>query len=312
MLPTPHTPRTALLTAAFVVLSAMGCGHSVVDRINPGEIAKSRYLEGIESLQSGDYEEAIGLFKQVMRVPGYVRLAANARLRIADSLFLQEKFEQAIATYRAFLREYEGDENAPYAQFRIGNAYYEQIPSDWFMAPPRHERQQNAVRQAAAALKQFVRLYPTSPLTEQAQVMLDDCEQQLYAHEAYVASFYYKREKPAGVVQRLERAFDKYPEHAGTEDNYLMLAKAYTLTDRIGSAESVYEAYLDRFPDGQFRRDAAESLDAIRAIERSKPAPAPAPTAPEAAEQPAPDADETTISPDVSPEGAPEPEPNPN
>ena len=290
------TARQWLLRSALIALS-VSCAASVAERVNPGEIAKKRYLMGMEALAASDYEVAIGFFKQVMRVPGFVRLAANAKLRIGDALFLQERYEQAISTYRAFLREYEGDENSPYAQLRIGHAYYEQIPSDWFLAPPRYERQQNAVRQAAAALRQFVRLYPTSALREQAQTMLDDCEQQLYEHEVYVARFYHDRGKHNGVVQRLERAFEKYPEQAGTPDNYLMLAQAYVKTDKSESAQAMYQAYLDRFPDGEFRADASQNLATLRALQLTPRNPP---------ETPKPD---TPLAPD--PPFAPDPNPTP-
>jgi len=247
---------------------------------DPGELVKRAYLAGMESMKDGDYEEAIGLLKRVMRVPGYARLAANARLRIGDALVLQDKYEQAIVTYRNFLREYEGDENAGYAYFRIGYAYYQQIPGDWFLAPPQYERQQSSVQQAAAALRQFVRLYPTHALAQQGQTMLDECQQQLYEHEAYVARFHFERNKPAGVVLRLERAFDRFPEHASTEDNFLMLAKAYVETDRVSAACSMYRAYLDRFPAGEHRATASESLSLLERLEKSEsdsPRPPPAP-----------------------------------
>jgi outer membrane protein assembly factor BamD len=272
-------PRSLPIALCIVGLLA-GCAPAASGTTDPGELVKRAYLAGMESMKDGDYEEAIGLFKRVMRVPGYVRLAANARLRIGDALFLQDKYEQAITTYRTFLREYEGDENAGYAYFRIGHAYYQQIPGDWFLAPPRYERQQSAVQQAAAALRQFVRLYPTHALAQQGQAMLDECQQQLYEHEAYVARFHFERNKPAGVVQRLERAFDRYPEHASTEDNFLMLAKAYVETDRVSAARSMYRAYLDRFPAGEHRATASESLSLLEQLEKREsdpPRPAPAP-----------------------------------
>lgn len=266
---------TRLLSTALLVAALSGCGTTSASRGRAEDVGRERYLLGVEALSSGDFEEAISHFRQVMRIPGLVQLGANSRLRIADALFMQEKFEAAITSYRNFIKEYPTDANAGYAQFRIGHAFYEQIPSDWFLAPPRYERQQNFVRQAASALRQFVRLYPTHPLAEQGQAMLDDCEEQLLAHELYVARFYFERSKPYGVVQRLERAFERFPEHAGTEDNYMMLARAYADTERLDAARSMYQAYLDRFPAGQFRGAAETSLRSLEAATPKTPTPAP-------------------------------------
>ena len=139
-------------------------------------------------------------------------------------------------------------------------------PSNWFLAPPSYERQQTFVRHATRELRRFVELYPAHRLVGQARKLLDDAERQLYEHELFVARFYRSRDKPAGVVQRMEHAMRQFPELAGTEDNYLTLAKAYVQTKRVGNAEALYQAYLDRFPSGQYTEQAKKSLQALRSL----------------------------------------------
>jgi outer membrane protein assembly factor BamD len=225
--------------------------------------AKDRYLVGIDEMTSGNYTEAIVAFQQVVKSPGYIKYSAMARLRIGDCLFLQEKYDAAIEHYRSFLKQYEADPNAPYARFRIGHAFYEQIPAEWFLAPPAHEREQNFARNAANALRRFVTLYPAHHLVAGAREMLDDAERKLYDHEIYVAEFYRSRDKYAGVVLRLEKAFSKFPDLAGTEDNYMMLGQAYARNSQVPQAVATYQAYLERFPGGEFRDQATVSLDAL-------------------------------------------------
>ncbi len=257
--------RIAARSIAILVASTLcACtGHTGPKRTITAQ-TKSHYIVGMDELLSGNYTEAITAFQQVVKSPGYIKYAALARLRIGDSLFLQEKYDAAIEHYRAFIKQYEGNANVGYARFRIGHAFFEQIPSDWFLAPPSHERQQIFVKHAANSLRRFVALYPTHRLVNQAQEMLDDCERKLYEHELYVAQFYFKRQKPAGVVQRLETAFRKFPDLAGTEDNYMMLANAYAKTKRVDEATAMYQAYLDRFPSGVFGDQATESLEVLR------------------------------------------------
>ncbi len=247
---------TGLLVAA--------CANTPVRRRSATDQARDRYQVGVDELVSGNYTEAIIAFQQVVKSPGYIKYAALARLRIGDCLFLQEKYDAAIEHYRSFLKQYEGDPNAAYARFRIGHAFYEQIPADWFLAPPSYEREQNFARNAVNALRRFVMLYPAHRLVADARVMLDDAERKLYEHEIYVARFYHSRDRHAGVVLRLETAFDKFPDLAGTEENYMMLAQAYARTSRMARAEATYEAYLERFPGGDYRSEARESLDVLR------------------------------------------------
>lgn len=260
-MPSSRPVRNRSLAAAVCIAALLcGCAGQRVQRRSLSAQAKDRYMVGMDEMLSGNYTEAITAFQQVVRSPGYIKYAALARLRIADCLFQQEKLDAAIEHYRAFLKQYETDPNAAYARFRIGHAFFEQIPSGWFLSPPVHERQQGFVRHAGAQLQRFVTLYPTHRLLGRAQEMLDECERMLYEHELYVARFYRKRDKPAGVVQRLETAFRQYPRLAGTEDNYLMLAKAYAETSRSNKATAMYTAYLDRFPAGEYRREATESI----------------------------------------------------
>ena len=230
--------------------------------------ARDRYVRGMDELLSGNYMEAIQELQLVVKNPGYVSYAALARLRIGDALFMQEKYDAAIETYRSFLKQYEGNPNAGYAQFRIGHAFYEQIPSNWFLAPPRHERMQVYVQHASRELSRFVELYPAHRLVSKARKLLDDCEQQLYDHEIYVMRFYKGRNKPAGVVRRLERAMREYPELAATEENYMTLAKAYVQTKKVAHATAMYEAYLARFPGGSYVDQASESLQTLRSLQR--------------------------------------------
>ncbi|MFT5430777.1 MAG: outer membrane protein assembly factor BamD [Myxococcota bacterium] len=252
----------------LVAVALTSCTNASTVRRSPSEQALGRYSEGMEELLSGNYTEAIGQFHRVVRSPGYVKYAALARLRIGDALFLQEKFDAAIETYRSFLRQYEGNPNSGYAQFRIGHAFFEQIPSGWFLAPPIYERQQTFVKHAATELRRFAQFYPTNRLVPQAQEMLDDCERLLFEHEHFAADFYRNRNKPKGVIIRLERAFRKYPEIAGSdEESYVMLAKAYADTERFDEARAMFASYLERFPDGSFRDQAEESLDALRTVQ---------------------------------------------
>mgnify|MGYP000026183855 CR=1 FL=1 len=162
----------------------------------------------------------------------------------------------------------EGNPNAGYAQFRVGHAYFERIPTGWFLSPPVYERQQTFVIQATNELRRFVQYYPTNRLVPQAQDMLDKCQQMLFDHEFFAANFYRKRDKPKGVIIRLERAFRKYPEVAGgDEEAYVMLARAYADTQRFDEARAMYASYLERFPEGSFRGQAEESLTALQTVQ---------------------------------------------
>jgi len=258
--------RQTLLLGLVVLTMLPACATDLSGKKSITARARDRYVAGMDEMLSGNYAEAILQFQQVAKNPGYVKYAALARLRIADSLILQEKYDGAIEVYRSFLKQYEGNPNAGYARFRIGQSYHSQIPSDWFLAPPSFEREQTHVIYAENALRRFVELYPTHALVTQAQLLLDDCERRLYEHEIYAVDFYNIRKKPAAVILRLEGAFRRFPHLVVTENNYLVLAKAYADTNAVVKATAMYQAYLDRFPDGNFRKQAYESLRVLKSV----------------------------------------------
>jgi outer membrane protein assembly factor BamD len=254
---------------ALVVLTMMpACATDQSGEKSITARARDRYISGMDELLSGNYTEAILHFQEVSKNPGYVKYAALSRLRIGDALFQQEKYDSAIQVYRAFLKQYDGNPNTGYAQFMVGHAFHAQIPSDWWLAPPSSEREQAHLVYAENALRRFVDMYPAHRLVPKARRLLDDCERRLFEHEMYVVRFYRTRQKPAAVVLRLEGAFRRFPTMVVTEQNYLILAKAYADTNAVENATAMYLAYLDRFPNGKFREQAHKSL---RVLESANP-----------------------------------------
>jgi outer membrane protein assembly factor BamD len=226
--------------------------------------ARKQYIAGMEELLAGNYSEAIEIFNQVSRQPGYVKYSALARLRVGDAILLKEQYEAAIVMYEGFLKQFEGHPESGYASFRIAQAYYAQIPSEWFLAPPVYERQQVHLNYATKSLKRFIDLYPGHRLLPQAQRMLNGCLRIAFEHELYVADYYDSREKPHGVVQRLEHMFKAFPVRSVTERTVLMLARAYAQTKQVKKAIFMYQAYLERFRAGSQKEAVKRHLRDLR------------------------------------------------
>ena len=226
--------------------------------------ALEQYRDGMEELLAGNYTEAIELFNQVARLPSYIKYSSLARLRAADAVLLKEDYESAVLMYENFLKQYEGHPESGYASYRIGQSYFVQIPSDWFLAPPVYERQQLHMEYAQKTLRKFIREYPGHRLVPSARDMLNQCDRIAFDHELYVARFYESREKFRGVVQRMEGLFQAYPKRAVTEENVLMLANAYENTERFSDASFMYRAYLERFPKGADRSEVQRKLKSLR------------------------------------------------
>ena len=278
--------RARFLACAVVAVSLavtiVGCDMAATGastrRISPTESARNVYFAGMEELVDGNFTQSMELFNQVARSPRYVRHAALARLRLGDSLFFQERYEEAIEIYRSFTAQYGSDANLPYARFMIASAYFERIPSEWFLTPPAYEKDQSMTRQAVRELQGFLKTFPTSRFAPAAREKMAEARVMLLDHELYVAEYYDVDEHARAVAWRLDHAIKMYGATATTEENVWRMADAYALAaedatadedlvragkDRADAARS-YALYLDKFPKGARRADARLRLDEIR------------------------------------------------
>ena len=192
----------------WTILSLIGllftsaCG-APVDR-SYTQTAQYRYERGLEALESGDYLEAVKAFNLVKNKFAYSKFAALAELRVADTYFEQDKKVLAIDAYDAFVQRRPNHAQVPYAMWRIGESYFKQLPSDFFLLPPPHEKDQGTTRDALRAIRRYVERFPDDTHVPQANSRILQCRQSLADHELYVAGFYLKQNRPESAWGRLE------------------------------------------------------------------------------------------------------------
>jgi outer membrane protein assembly factor BamD len=100
----------------------------------------------------------------------------------------------------------------PYALWRVGRSYFEQIPSDFFILPPVHERDPAATKDALRALGTFVDRYPDHEQTPDARERILACRRLLADQELYVARFYMRQDRPVSARGRLEGIVAQYAD----------------------------------------------------------------------------------------------------
>lgn len=270
--PTAHAPasvapRRVLYAACFMAATAVGGGCASGDRVSSDAIADTArrgYYEGMQELEDGNYIAATQRFQDVSRNPRDVRYAALAKLRIADALFLQDRFQEATEVYRSFTSQHKSDPNLPYARFRVAQCYYERLPSEWFASPPAYEMDQTVTVQAEAELKGFIDGFPTSRFAPEARRMLADTRRMLFDAELFAAEFYAGRSRWRAVAWRLDRAIDNYPEFGLKEPLVWRMAEAYARSGDQAQAAKAYGLYLKSFPEGERKDEVKARMELIR------------------------------------------------
>ncbi len=241
-----------------LVLLAVGCQQVRSDTSYSGS-ARQRYQEGLEALEDSDYLEAVKHFTFVKNKYAYSKYAALAELRMADAYFEQDKFIEAIDAYRTFIQGRPNHREVPYAMWRIGLSHFEQIPSDFVLFPPAHEKDQAATKDALRALRAYVDRFPDHEQNELATRHIRSCREALADHELYVARFYLRQDRPTSAQGRLEslyRDFSDVPDR--WREGTLLLAETYLALDDRPKAVEVARALVARQPRSDEARDARD------------------------------------------------------
>ncbi len=271
----------ALLLASCALISACASSTKKDDEefddsalLNPGrnealpsvsyeQTAESNWLKGETAFKDEEYLTAQRYYAYVRSKYPYSRFAVLSDLRIGDCQFERKKYIEAIDTYQNFVRLHPTHSKVPYAMYRTGVCYYEQIPTDWFMLPPSEEKDQSAVRDTERALRAYVDRFPKDENQKDAQKVLKDVRKRLMAHERYVADFYRKLDKDRAYVGRLEVIRAKFAD-VGLDDELLLeIAEVYWRIGEKEKAKQAIEELKKKFPASPKRGDAEALLTKI-------------------------------------------------
>ena len=219
--------RTLLALCLAPPLVGQGCGSAPVET-NYADSARAAYDEAMEYYEDEDYLEAVKRLTTVKNKFAYSKFAALAELRIADAYYEQEKWIEAIDAFRTFAQSRPNHAEVPYALWRVGRSYFEQIPSDFFILPPVHERDPAATKDALRALDTFVGRYPGHSEAADARERILKCRRLLADQELYVARFYVRSDRPVSARGRLEGLVAQYGDLPDRwSEAALMLVRVY-------------------------------------------------------------------------------------
>ena len=187
-------PGRALLCAAAVLFAACAGGKDSLDITKPvtgaeATNAERAYKRGINEKNDKNYIEATRYLEWVRSNFPYSQYSALAELALADMAFEREDFASAATAYQDFVKSHPSHPRADYASYRVGLAFYQDKPSDFWLLPPSYEKDQTPIRSANDALQRFVISYPKSEYVPRARDLINVCRERLAAHDRYVADF---------------------------------------------------------------------------------------------------------------------------
>jgi outer membrane protein assembly factor BamD len=255
-----------LLAAAALLAGLAACSKHVsfTGEVKLRPTAEENYQAGLELLKGESWPEAQKFFEYVRTKFPFTKYAALSDLRIADAKFGQELYAEAADAYAQFTQLHPSHPDLDYADFRIGEAYLEDAPSDFALFPPSHEKDQRQVKKAADAFRRFLERHPDSKLVPQGKKHLAEAEGRLAAHEWYVAEYYFKHRRWAGAAGRYETLVDRYPGSRHEPEALLKLARAYVELEEKHRARTAHQRLIVKHPQDRRRPEAERLLASLR------------------------------------------------
>ena len=253
--------------AAGISLAAptfVGCGAApTAATLSYGESARRDYERAYAAFRDNDCLTAVPLFQHTRREYPYSRYAALSELRSADCELEQMHYAESIRQYRAFIRARPTHPDIDYAHFRVAVAYFRQIPQDFFLSPPREERDQGPTRSALRIFIRFAREYPESEHLAEAARMQREVMALLARHELYVADYYLGRDRPRASIARLHTLLDDY-EGSGVEPQALvLLGRTYLRLEQRSEARLAFADVVQRYPESGYAVQARDFISRI-------------------------------------------------
>ena len=255
----------AVLLGALA-LGSVACGGNRADNsVKYAVTAQENYTKGQEKLKLKAWIGAAKYFAFVKARFAYSKFAVLAELRLADAEFGAGHHLQAIDGYKMFIKFHPTHDMVinGYCSFRIGESYYKMLPSDWWLLPPSHEKDQSATADAHRQLATFLKKYPKSPYYDKALARLTKINERLAEHEMYVAKFYWERGRAMGTVIRLRKLLKA---HRGTKLDapaMYLLGKAYVKVKMNARAKEIWTELVKTHPTHSQAIKAQSALTAI-------------------------------------------------
>lgn len=204
-----HKGLYLCLLILLVTVSTTGCSKSKFFSSlgftqSSADTPEALALKGLDYFNSGKYEKAKRSFDTLLNQYPFSDYSLLAELKIADSNYYLDNYEEALLLYKDFEEHHPTNEAIPYVMLQVGMCYYNQIDTI--------DRDISSATNAIYAFTKQLRAFPNSPYKEEVEAKITAARNFLANHEFYVASFYERTFAYEEAESRLEYLLRQYPD----------------------------------------------------------------------------------------------------
>ena len=211
--------------------------------------------EATEKMKEGYYEEAREILQTIIAKDASQQYALIAKLKIADSYFEDELYEEAVTEYENFLKVHEQHKFSSYAQYQLGMSYFKRIKTP--------DVSFTIAQKALAEFEKLQREYPRNPYMDVTESRIKSCKRVLAEHEFYVGEFYFKKGSFQAAIQRLQALLDTYPGSIKESEALYYIGISYENLGQRDNAITTLTTLIHKFPATELSNEAKKLISSF-------------------------------------------------
>jgi len=188
----------------FVVIAFSGC--AVWDRLFPKEEKTPEELmrDGIKNFEGGHLTDATEIFQKIKDRYPYSKFAIEAELKMADTLYKRDLFDEAFDAYDDFERLHPKNARIPYVIYQKCMCHFSQTSSI--------DRNQSNTLKAKGEFERLIKKFPKTEYANMGRSKIRECYINLAEHELNVGHFYYNNKAYRAAMGRYRYVLENYPD----------------------------------------------------------------------------------------------------
>jgi len=247
-----HSIRLFTLLGLLFSLSACAILEEQADETK-GWSASKFYSEAKDSMNSGDYKNAIRYFELLEARYPFGRYAQQAQLEAAYAYYKYEEPDSAIATVDRFIKMHPRHPSVDYAYYLKGLVNYNRGKTalDYRLAQDETQRDPGSARQSFDDFAILVKRFPDSQYAKDARQRMVYLRNILSSYEVHVADYYMRRKAYVAAANRAKYVVENYQRTPAIPDALIIMVKAYRaleLDDLAADALRVFEKNFPQHP----------------------------------------------------------------
>jgi len=220
----PRSFLLILLSVFFIVAGGSGC--TLWKKKEPEQTPEGMYNESLRLLSLKKYLQAAEGFKRFKEEFPLSPNTPMAELRMADALYLDKNYAEAIVLYEEFKKLHPVHPEVPYVIYQEGMCQFNQMLTV--------DRDQTVTEKALEQFRYLIANFPQNKYVPDARTKMQLCLRHLAENEFYIGHFYFRKRHYKGALGRFEDILKKYPD-SGLEGKINPLIK--TCREKIAEEE---------------------------------------------------------------------------